>query len=160
MFDHSHHQRFSLVINYYILSYIILSKRSKLKIWLLFLLAPKYQCQHNNDCGNDEACQSGKCVKVCAEQYNSCARNALCSPNNHQAVCSCPTGMIGDPFNNCLKEPISAECLHDSECSISEACINKKCQNPCTLNQCAINSECRISFHRASMLNKIFFNFW
>lgn len=58
--------------------------------------------------------------------------------------------MIGDPFSNCLREPVSAECVHDSECPISEACINKKCQNPCSLNQCATNSECRVSFHRAS----------
>jgi hypothetical protein len=89
-------------------------------------------------------------VKACADQFNPCAENALCTANNHRASCTCRKGMNGDPFVNCLREAVTSECTDNSECAVTEACINKKCQNPCSLNECAANSECRVSNHRAS----------
>lgn len=89
------------------------------------------------------------CINPCIVA-NPCAKTAQCSAQNHRAICSCPIDMIGDPFTNCYKEPMSkVECTHDSDCSVDTACINKRCQNPCAeSNPCAHNAECRISYHR------------
>lgn len=36
-----------------------------------------------------------------------------------------------------------AECTRNEDCSLTEACVDKKCQRPCNLhNPCAINAVC------------------
>lgn len=41
-------------------------------------------------------------------------------------------------------------CRADSECPISEACINKECVDPCHHTQCGINAVCKSDYnHRA-----------
>lgn len=117
----------------------------------LNLIAPKDDpgCLSDVECPNTESCRNRVCINPCIDG-NPCSRTAQCLAQNHKAICTCPDGLIGDPFTNCYKEPVStAECTHDSECSIDLACINKKCQNPCAeANPCARNAECRISYHR------------
>lgn len=34
---------------------------------------------------------------VCDPQFVVCGRNAICTSQNHQAVCECPEDMVGDP---------------------------------------------------------------
>lgn len=106
-------------------------------------------CKSDNDCPDTETCRNRACLNPCIES-NPCARSAQCSAQNHRAACTCPSGLIGDPFVNCYKEPMSkVECSLDSDCSVDTACINKRCQNPCAeSNPCAQNAECRISYHR------------
>lgn len=42
------------------------------------------------------------------------------------------------------------ECAHDSDCSVTEACINRRCQHPCDAhNPCAQNAVCVNTNHVA-----------
>lgn len=82
---------------------------------------------------------------------NPCSRTAECMALNHKAVCSCPTGMIGDPFINCYKEHdvSTPECVSDYECDVNKACVRQTCVNPCAeSNPCSGNADCRVSYHR------------
>lgn len=36
-------------------------------------------------------------LDVCDPEFVYCGRNAICISQNHQAVCECPSGMVGDP---------------------------------------------------------------
>lgn len=108
------------------------------------------ECVQNEDCISTKACLNQHCKDPC---LNACGSNALCNVVNHKAVCSCPNGFYGSPFDQCIrqKDPLPrAECNYDDECSNDKACINQKCVNPCTnsANTCGINSECRVQIHR------------
>lgn len=113
--------------------------------------APKDEpgCKSDRDCPDTDTCTNRQCVNPCV-QGNPCARTAQCSASNHHAVCSCPVGLIGDPFVNCYQEPVSkVECTHDTDCSVDTACINRRCRPPCSAgNTCAKDAECRVSYHR------------
>lgn len=56
------------------------------------------ECLTNADCPFDRACLGFSCVDPCP---GSCGVNALCSVIQHTPVCSCPVGLIGDPFQHC-----------------------------------------------------------
>lgn len=60
--------------------------------------------------------------------------------SNNQAVCTCQPEYIGTPPN------CRPECLVSSDCAQQQACINKKCQNPCE-DVCGINTECKVINH-------------
>ena len=49
------------------------------------------ECVYSSDCSRNLACIKQKCI-------DPCASNALCTVNNHIAVCSCPVHMTGNPF--------------------------------------------------------------
>lgn len=69
-----------------------------------------------------------------------CGPNSLCKMSNNQAVCTCQPEYIGTPPN------CRPECLVSSDCAQQQACINKKCQNPCE-DVCGINTECKVINH-------------
>lgn len=106
------------------------------------------ECVQNEDCSLSKACFNQKCGDPCLE---ACGIDAICNVVNHKAVCSCPRGFVGSPFQQCSKlaEPLPRpECTSDDECSIDKACINQKCINPCTNGICGQNAECRVQTHR------------
>ncbi|XP_047739045.1 uncharacterized protein LOC108675679 isoform X3 [Hyalella azteca] len=109
------------------------------------------QCRINEDCPLDRACFDGYCKNPCTEA-NRCAANALCDVQIHRAICSCPPGLTGDPYIQCLKTavpPIEPECRVNDDCSNELACIELRCQNPCALyDNCASNAECFVNQHR------------
>lgn len=106
-------------------------------------------CSSDIECAATETCRNRACVNPCTE-FNPCARSAECLAQSHKAICSCPIGMVGDPFQNCYREPVvTVECTVDTECPNDRACINQKCQDPCAEgNPCAGNAECRTLYHR------------
>lgn len=69
---------------------------------------------------------------------NPCGSNALCTG---EGICSCLTEYQGDPYIAC-----KPECVLSSECSISQACINKKCIDPCP-GTCGFNAVCEVVNH-------------
>lgn len=69
-----------------------------------------------------------------------CGPNSQCREINQQAVCSCLPNYIGSPPG------CRPECVLNSECSASLACINQKCKNPCE-DRCAQNANCRVFNH-------------
>ncbi|EAT34892.1 AAEL012905-PA [Aedes aegypti] len=106
-------------------------------------------CSSDVECAATETCRNRVCVNPCTE-FNPCARSAECLAQSHKAICSCPIGMVGDPFQNCYREPVvTVECTVDTECASDRACINQRCQDPCAEgNPCAGNAECRTLTHR------------
>ena len=60
------------------------------------------ECLVNGECPPNQACIREKCLDPC---QGTCGINALCTAVNHQAICSCPPGYTGDPFETCSKIP-------------------------------------------------------
>ena len=65
----------------------------------------KLECYTHADCPTSKACQSNKCVPPCTSSI--CGTNADCRVQNHIATCTCRPGYHGDPFTNCIREPLS-----------------------------------------------------
>lgn len=78
-------------------------------------------------------------------------------------VCSCVPGYTGNPYNRCYpsgssthdpcpkgskKPECNPECLLNSDCDDSKACINRKCSDPCK-GACGVNTQCRVEKHTA-----------
>lgn len=118
---------------------------------MLSQIAPKSECQRDDQCRNDQTCINGFCKNVCSKEFNPCAETASCVAQNHRASCECNKGLVGDPFTNCFRQPSTdVGCRDDSECAPDHACINKKCQNPCFVEPCrGSNAECQVQYHRA-----------
>lgn len=77
---------------------------------------------------------------------NPCLPNP-CGPNSHcqvaegnQASCSCQANYIGSPPN------CRPECLVNTDCPTTQACITEKCRDPCQ-GSCGLNAECRVQNH-------------
>lgn len=89
-----------------------------------------------------------KILAIVAENSNlpcnpsPCGSNAICTEKNGAGSCKCPPDYIGDPYVSC-----KPECVRNSDCSYSKACINKKCKNPCT-GTCGLNAECQVFNHQ------------
>lgn len=71
---------------------------------------------------------------------NPCGPHSECRPNrdNTGFVCSCLQGFFGSPCR--------PECTINSDCPLSRACINYKCENPCE-GSCGINTRCDVVSH-------------
>lgn len=74
---------------------------------------------------------------------NPCGPFAECRNINNVASCSCYRYHIGLPPN------CKPECLVNSECSATKACVNMKCINPC-IDSCGFNAQCKVLNHIAS----------
>ena len=72
---------------------------------------------------------------------NPCGQHALCKIKNKKVQCSCQDGYLGTPPN------CRPECTRSSDCTLDNACLNYKCQNPCT-GVCGLNAQCRVINHR------------
>lgn len=63
-------------------------------------------------------------------------------------MCACPEGLVGDPVNAGCRS--SEECLTNSDCPDSAACIDSRCRNPCdSPNACGRNALCTVNSHHA-----------
>ena len=72
-----------------------------------------------------------------------CGSNTLCQVLDGGPVCECMNDYIGNPLLAC-----KPECVLNTECPTTQACINQKCLDPCP-GTCGINAECRVAIHRA-----------
>ena len=43
-----------------------------------------------------------------------------------------------------------AGCKSDNECPLTQACINRECQDPCLFERCGQNARCSAKSHRAT----------
>ena len=57
-------------------------------------------CDNNDECPEHTACRNRLCINPCAYD-DPCASNAICIVTNHNPVCTCPDGYIGDPSISC-----------------------------------------------------------
>lgn len=69
-----------------------------------------------------------------------CGPNSQCREINNQAVCSCIPGYLGSP------PACRPECIVSAECSLSEACVNQKCVDPCP-GTCGVGANCQVVSH-------------
>ena len=70
-----------------------------------------------------------------------CGRNAQCSQQRGAASCRCIGDYTGNPYIECRPE-----CLVNTECPPTKACINQHCVDPCP-GVCAINADCSVTNH-------------
>lgn len=77
-------------------------------------------------------------------QPSPCGDNAICTEQNGAGSCKCMSNYYGDPYISCRPE-----CILNSDCARSKACINTKCVDPCP-GSCGLNAECRVDFHSPS----------
>jgi len=70
-----------------------------------------------------------------------CGANAICREQNGAGSCTCMQNYYGDPYIGCRPE-----CIQNSDCSPSKACVNTKCVDPCA-GSCGLNSECKVLSH-------------
>lgn len=77
-------------------------------------------------------------------QPSPCGANAVCKEYNGAGSCTCLTDFYGNPYEGCRPE-----CLINSDCPSSQACLQSKCQNPC-LGACAPNAICQVINHAPS----------
>ncbi|CAL4121136.1 unnamed protein product, partial [Meganyctiphanes norvegica] len=72
---------------------------------------------------------------------NPCGKFTNCLVVADQAVCSCNPGYFGNPNLGC-----TAECIINSDCPLSRACINNQCIDPCP-GSCGNKAECSTVSH-------------
>ena len=58
------------------------------------------ECIIDPDCRTDQICHNNKCIDPCFLE-NPCAINAICQGSNHAATCTCPAGLVGNPYVSC-----------------------------------------------------------
>lgn len=75
-----------------------------------------------------------------------CGANAICTERDGAGACTCIPEYFGDPYTGCRPE-----CVQNSDCDRSKACINNKCKNPCP-GVCGLNAECRVHNHSPTCL--------
>ena len=82
----------------------------------LFLVAPSTVapitagCDNNNECPSHTACRNRLCINPCALD-DPCASNAICRVVNHEPICTCPDGYIGDPSISCELRNAIRSCI-------------------------------------------------
>lgn len=70
-----------------------------------------------------------------------CGANAICRERNGAGSCICLPEYQGDPYTGCRPE-----CVVNSDCGRTRACVNNKCRDPCP-GACGNNAECRVANH-------------
>lgn len=70
-----------------------------------------------------------------------CGVNAYCHERFNTAICECMPNYRGNPYQSC-----QPECLVNTECPQSQACIRTKCQDPCP-GTCGVGAICTVSNH-------------
>lgn len=105
------------------------------------------ECTSNSECSSNLACVNEKCRDPCP---GACATFAKCTVVNHNAVCSCLPGYIGDASQSCTLAPLpSKELKSNSWCSMfiffisNLATERPRPPTPCSPSPCGPNAECR-----------------
>ena len=60
-------------------------------------------CRSSSTCPASQACINNECTDPCSSSISSCGTNAVCTVQNHQALCSCPAGLTGDSTIACTR---------------------------------------------------------
>lgn len=69
-----------------------------------------------------------------------CGPNSECRVSGDSPSCSCLADFTGSPPN------CRPECVTNSECPSTQACINQNCKDPCS-GLCGLNANCRVFSH-------------
>ena len=100
------------------------------------------ECVFNQDCPDDKACKSQKCVDPCP---GLCGVNANCKVRNHIPICICSRGYVGDPFSQC-RLITSKKCLGGKIFIKIHVFLATRRPieiiEPCNPTPCGINADC------------------
>lgn len=108
------------------------------------------ECETNAGCSDQLACLVRGSIKKCADPCSdlACGKNALCTVVGHEASCTCPPGMRGDPSSKlgCFR----VDCMVNEDCPDDHSCDRQtfKCYNPCDSADC-YNGVCQVQKHAA-----------
>ena len=80
-----------------------------------------------------------------------CGPNAVCNERNGGASCTCLPDYFGDPYSGCRPE-----CVVNSDCATTKACVRSHCVEACTPHLCGYNADCSVRNHLASWLVILF----
>lgn len=112
----------------------------------------KVRCRMDYDCGDTEKCRENdvgqaECLNACDGPV-VCGRNAECTAQHHESVCSCITGYHGNPRDDKIGCQ-AIECETDDQCSNDKLCEDYTCKIACLVkNPCGINALCSAENHR------------
>lgn len=70
-----------------------------------------------------------------------CGANAICKEQNGAGSCICIPEYYGNPYEGC-----KPECVLNTDCVSSKACIGNKCTDPCS-GSCGRNAICQVINH-------------
>ncbi|XP_069969547.1 neurogenic locus notch homolog protein 4-like [Penaeus vannamei] len=110
------------------------------------------ECIEANDCPGHLTCQRLKCIDPCG--VGVCGQGSECTVRNHQPICSCPRGFVGDPFNRCRRfDPQElcspSPCGRNTNCKVRNdravcSCIDNYIGNPLTgcEPECVRDTDC------------------
>jgi len=70
-----------------------------------------------------------------------CGTNAYCYERFDTAICECISNYRGNPYQGC-----QPECLVNTDCPKSQACIRMRCQDLCP-GTCGVGAICTVSNH-------------
>ncbi|KAK3931322.1 Fibrillin-1, partial [Frankliniella fusca] len=117
-------------------------------------------CSSDVDCEASQVCRGNKCLcgsgftstpRGCKDvdecEQNPCHPSARCTNVPGSYLCSCQEGTVGDPFlePGCVKP---SECLRNSDCGDTLACVQGRCTDPCTAGvRCGPNAVCNVFDH-------------
>ena len=73
------------------------------------------ECTQHEECASNLACFNLKCTNPCS---GACGDNADCRVENHKAICSCPKGYTGHPFDRC--RPFTKSNFHHQQTPFKE----------------------------------------
>ena len=104
----------------------------------------KGECDHDTECPDNRACIQHNCQDPCLID-EPCGIEAICEVISHRAICKCPPGWGGQPFEECYQY----ECTQDRDCPRSKACVNNECVDPCLNKICGRGADCKVDFHQA-----------
>ncbi|XP_069186820.1 adhesive plaque matrix protein 2 isoform X1 [Procambarus clarkii] len=118
------------------------------------------ECLNHDECPDHQACHNLKCANPCT---GACGTGADCKVVKHQAICSCPKGYTGHPFEHC--RPFTdadfcqpSPCGKNSNCEVGTdrngvkksvcTCIHGFIGNPlteCRQGDCTTDSDCSVN---------------
>lgn len=108
------------------------------------------RCRSDNDCEINENCVldsygRSECKNSC-DGRTLCGRNAECTARQHNAICSCKEGFIGDAKTGCRR----IECETDAQCSNDKMCDENMCKIACLMGHpCGQNALCSAENHKS-----------
>lgn len=85
-------------------------------------------CRSDAGCPDNLSCIHQQCTNPC-DHATTCGTNSVCYTVNHQAQCSCPDGLTGNPLVACRNVPVACASNHD--CPSTHACYGATCSNKC-----------------------------
>lgn len=116
-------------------------------------------CRIDSDCHSAASCRADvlgilKCTPICASFQ--CPVNSVCIAENHQGVCQCLPGFIGNPNDrNGCRTDRQNQCSTSAECPESEKCVKDvasgllQCRSACDDIRCGPHAVCITNNHVA-----------